>query len=355
MAQVVVGRANRSAFKLPMRIFIYEFVTGGGWWSISEQPPKGSLLREGNAMAAALAEDFARIGEIRTLHDVRIQNQRLTDWSLNVASTAEERRRFEELVRWADATVMIAPEFNRHLQTRCEWVERAGGRLLSPDSRFVALAADKQATVERLAASRVPVPPGCLVSDGQGPPVFFRFPAVIKPRDGAGSMGVRWVANWDEALPTMEPGREYRLEEFQPGQAASVAVIAGPGRRLILPTCRQRLSTDGRFQYLGGETPLAEPLDRRAATLAYAVANSFPPTTGYFGIDLVLGDDESGARDCVIEVNPRLTTSYLGLRRKARGNLAEAMWRTAGGDRIELSFDFEPLQFDTSYSAERET
>jgi predicted ATP-grasp superfamily ATP-dependent carboligase len=338
-----------------MRIFVYEFVTGGGWWSIDAgQPPNGSLLREGAAMANALADDFGRIGDVRTLRDVRIENECVAGRALNVVGASEERDRFEALVRWADATVVIAPEFDRHLLTRSEWVERAGGKLLSPDSRFVALAADKQATAERLAALRIPVPRGDLVSAGAGPPTGFRFPAVLKPRDGAGSVGVRRVTDWDEARFAMERGKEYRLEEFQTGQAASVAVIAGPGGRHILPACRQTLSADGRFQYLGGETPLAEPLNRRAAALARAVSDSFPPTIGYFGIDLVLGGNESGWGDCVIEVNPRLTTSYLGLRRRARGNLAEAMWRIAQGEWTELSFDSEPLQFDTSYSPERE-
>ena len=41
----------------------------------------------------------------------------------------------------------------------------------------------------------------------------------------------------------------------------------------------------------------------------------------------MLGDDPAGADDVVIEINPRLTTSYLGLRRLARDNLADACGR----------------------------
>ena len=43
---------------------------------------------------------------------------------------------------------------------------------------------------------------------------------------------------------------------------------------------------------------------------------------GYVGVDIVLGDAPDGSADWVIEINPRLTTSYVGLRALARGNLA---------------------------------
>jgi predicted ATP-grasp superfamily ATP-dependent carboligase len=56
---------------------------------------------------------------------------------------------------------------------------------------------------------------------------------------------------------------------------------------------------------------------------------TLPTPLGYLGVDLVLGDDPSGADDRVIEINPRLTTSYVGLRAAALCNLAEAMLLTA--------------------------
>ena len=45
-----------------MRIFVYEFVTGGGLLSAGPQEsPAPSLAREGAAMVTALAADFAAI------------------------------------------------------------------------------------------------------------------------------------------------------------------------------------------------------------------------------------------------------------------------------------------------------
>ena len=43
-----------------MRVFLYEYITGGGTLSSTHsQPPAGSLLGEGTAMISALAADFA--------------------------------------------------------------------------------------------------------------------------------------------------------------------------------------------------------------------------------------------------------------------------------------------------------
>jgi predicted ATP-grasp superfamily ATP-dependent carboligase len=55
---------------------------------------------------------------------------------------------------------------------------------------------------------------------------------------------------------------------------------------------------------------------------------------GYVGVDVVLGDTEDGSQDQAIEINPRLTTSYIGLRRLARDNLAEALLALMAGQHV---------------------
>jgi predicted ATP-grasp superfamily ATP-dependent carboligase len=52
-------------------------------------------------------------------------------------------------------------------------------------------------------------------------------------------------------------------------------------------------------------------------------------------VDVVLGDDADGSRDFAIEINPRLTTSYVGLRAAAQTNLASAMLKVAQGEPFE--------------------
>ena len=53
---------------------------------------------------------------------------------------------------------------------------------------------------------------------------------------------------------------------------------------------------------------------------------------GYVGVDLVLGAADDGGEDRTIEINPRLTTSYVGLRALAEANLAEVLVKVVRGE-----------------------
>ena len=165
----------------------------------------------------------------------------------------------------------------------------------SPVPDFIALAADKQATAEHLAAAGVPVPHGIRWDPTTPLPRDFPYPAVVKPVDGAGSLGLQRIAAAGAAVDRHELTRGARLERFCPGTPASIAVLCGPARFTPLPACRQWLSNDGRFQYLGGITPLPEPLAQRARELGTAAVAALPPTVGYVGIDLVLARRKTAA------------------------------------------------------------
>jgi biotin carboxylase len=64
--------------------------------------------------------------------------------------------------------------------------------------------------------------------------------------------------------------------------------------------------------------------------LAEKVIESFPGLRGYIGIDLILGKDNIS----VLDVNARLTTSYIGLRQVAGFNMAKALIEAAATGKI---------------------
>jgi predicted ATP-grasp superfamily ATP-dependent carboligase len=118
-------------------------------------------------------------------------------------------------------------------------------------------------------------------------------------------------------------------QQYVPGFAASVAFLIGPSAVVPLVPCEQLLSTDGHWQYHGGRLPIASDLAARALRVADQAVRCVPGMLGYAGVDVVLGND---GRDWAIEINPRLTTSYVGLRALARFNLAEAMLAVVRGE-----------------------
>ena len=329
-----------------MQVFLLEFVTGGGFL---DGVPPGSLLREGSAMVAAIGSDLMAAGvEVIALGDARLPQQHPRGMGTYAVRNAHEfSAGLARLAASADWTIVIAPELSGHLLRLCRQVTAAGGRLFGPEPAVVELASDKQRTTEHLSSAGVPVPAGCSFLAGERLPSDFPYPAVVKPRFGAGSQGVRLVAHSHEATDTGLSERAWRLERFHAGIPASVAMFCGPQHRVPLPACRQHLSEDGRFTYQGGSLPLPEGLALRATELAQRAVAALPDPTGYIGIDLVLGDDPRGEQDFVIEINPRLTTSYVGLRQAAEGNLAAAMMAVRQGEEVELRFRAEPLQFDS--------
>lgn len=298
-------------------------------------------------MLSALAADFAALPgiEVDVMQGVRFERGGLPGCRTHTVASAEEHQQcFASLAAAADWTVVIAPEFSGLLWEQCRTVERVGGRLLGPGSTLVELASDKHATALHLLAQGVPAPQGIALDAGDDLPAEFPYPAVLKPRDGAGSWGVEMLSSGHDRRPQWPA----RLERYCAGTPASVGVLCGPGRIVPLRACGQLLGGASGFDYLGGTLPLPGDLAGRAQALAVRAIGTLASPLGYLGVDLVLGADASGADDFVIEVNPRLTTSYVGLRSLCVTNLAQAMLALAEGVEVELSWRGGSIQFDAS-------
>jgi len=329
-----------------MHIFLYEWITGGG---LVEEPGAlpPTLLAEGAAMVTALAADLLAIENTRVtlFRDMRLDDLVLPACEvIEIHSSSHRQAEIEQFAAHADHTLVIAPEFDNILGQTLVCARQAGGQLRAPSDEFVSLTSNKHRTALHLAKAGVPVPTAVTLSaDEEKLPTDFRYPAVLKPVCGAGSQHMLLVAGpLDEPPPYPWPRR---LEQYCPGIAASVSMLCGASQRVPLPACRQRLSTDGRFTYQGGAL-LDEPdLARRAQGLAEAAMESLPPAVGYVGVDLVLGKAADGSEDYVIEVNPRLTTSYVGLRAATADNLAAALLENATGRLSSPHFHTKNLEF----------
>ncbi len=371
-----------------MRIFVYEYACaqpqGQPFTAAATNRPKdacsgqcpflgqalpAAIRREGRAMRDALACDCRAAGfDVITLDGDQVM---------------DEREAFLRCLRQADAAWIIAPELEHILTTRCQWVESSGVFLLGTPVRVLVEVTDKWQQYVRLRRHGVPVPESWLTEPGDVTLV------VRKPRFGAGSWQVRLLSqtlpphqkddscsrstcesriDGDRAATDSELRRRKSLhscagkhdettsaapdtssapstvtaferakwlwQRYVPGTAASIACLCGENRRIFLRGGYQLLSEDGQFCYLGGELPLPPALEHRARRLAEAALAAFPELRGYVGLDLVLGPDARGKQDYVIEINARLTTSYLGQRQLCRQNLAETLVRLLTGQPV---------------------
>lgn len=103
----------------------------------------------------------------------------------------------------------------------------------------MALCYDKGLVRAAAAALGIPVPAEAyLIADADALPAGVRFPALIKPSCGDGSIGIRREsvvrdagAAWSyvERLRRELPGRDLLIQEFLPGAEYSVGLIGNPG------------------------------------------------------------------------------------------------------------------------------
>ena len=311
---MIAAELDWPGLSLPARIFVYEHVCGGG---LTSEPLLLSLRRQGRAMLRAALEDLDRLPGVRVVAtlDVRFDPGELPGEIHVVKTPREARRRFLELAREANGTLLVAPETSGLLGRLSRDVIDAGGTLLGSHPPLVDLATDKLKLAAHLAAAGVPSPMARPFETSQK----FSGPVVVKPRRGAGSEDVYRFSSTPPSRGL--PERELIIAPYVEGIPASVLFLIGRETASALLPSRQHISSGGRLRYLGGSLPLPGSMAARAVALGRRAIECLPGLRGFTGVDLVLSEKNPG-EDRVIEINPRLTTSYTALRRLARNNLA---------------------------------
>lgn len=332
-----------------MHLFVWEALSAGA--GAGENAPP-SLFREGHAMLAALLEDAASLpdGKITTLLAGKKPFSRTAERpavpsgiEIYTAWTAEEERQlFRRLCSTAECTWLIAPEIDHLLLHRTQQALAAGGRTSGPNIPALRLCSDKYRLARFCRQQGIPTLTTWLPAEVPATPIAgsadFALPVVLKPRFGAGSTGCRLVASrreWEEwqqqRRKEQQLAAEWIVQPYVAGRALSTAAIFSPPANPdgfpvpeIFPVGEQLLSQDGRFRYEGGRIPadLPETLQMKAEQLIRKVGRRIRGLYGYVGFDLLL--PESDAEELLlVEINPRLTTAYLGYRRLCEENLTQ--------------------------------
>jgi hypothetical protein len=273
-----------------------------------------SLAPEGEAMLKTLKQSFERLG-----------------YSVASPGEGDFGEEIERIAPDCRYGLVIAPD---HLLAgftrRMEGITHNVGT----DSTNAAVCANKRLTARILAEHGIDVPQE--VSAGM---------RVIKPVRGSGSINVR--------ISDEEPGEGEFGQEILTGDHLSVSVI---GSRVVGDVCsfysgappfvlainRQEIeNNDGRITYLGGETPVEHPRADEIRKIAQKVVTILG-CQGYIGIDLIVGD-----RITVIDVNPRITTSLIGIAAVMEEEIADLLIKASEGIEPEPVHLNGTAHFDT--------
>jgi predicted ATP-grasp superfamily ATP-dependent carboligase len=303
-----------------MRILVYEYITGGG---LNAVDLPHSLAREGDLMLQALLRDLTSVpdAEVWVCRDARLplrpdgDNVRL----LPVHEGCDMLALFDTWMSECDAVWPIAPETGALLESLCTRVQAAGKLLLTSSAEAVRICGDKLRTFELLQQHAIPAVASWPLP-GDLPEPNRRW--VVKARDGAGcadSAIVATAAEYRSVKSALSDPDNFILQAFTPGKPVSLSGLFKHGEVSLLSYNEQQIAVCGRHFELQGCIVNAPCSDwARYRQLIARVARALPALWGYAGVDLL----ETPDGPLVLEINPRLTTSYAGLRQALRGNIA---------------------------------
>lgn len=334
-----------------MRLLVYEWCCSGGLHgpdalAVVGDDSADGLLAEGRLMLEAVARDAAGFAGYQTtlLIDGELSASARPQPPPGVAcqevTGGGELAALLAAAAIANAIILVAPETAGVLASRLALLDQAGlgDRVIGGPAAFATAAADKQTTCQLLAAAGLPVPAGCCLAVGDPLPQGFRLPAILKARGSAGGDGLRRLSRTSDFRVPAEPAR---LECLAEGTPASVCCLCGPRGILPLLPMEQLFSTGGPPAFTGIR-PLAAACCGRATALAVRAIGALARATGslprgWVGVDMIMGHREDGRADRLLEVNPRLTTSFVGLTRGQPGGLMQPLLDQAVGRPTELS------------------
>ena len=320
-----------------MKVIVYEHASGGGY---AGQSIPQSILSEGFGMLRCLVADFKAAGhEVTVLLDSRLSklNPPINANCIVPIFYPEEPKRFiKNTAKINDAIYIIAPETKQTLQSLVEVSEGTGKVSLNCESQSIKRAANKTVFFETLQKLGVLPKTTLLNLDEDLAKVKLTikkelcYPIVLKPADGVGCSGLSLVdqetqlANAIKKISAISTIRRFIAQEFIRGQAASVSLLSTGKKAVSLSLNKQNIvfaSSNGASSYEGGTVPFDHWLKQEAFSISQKLVENFPGLRGYTGIDLVLTEHKV----FVVDVNPRLTTSYIGLHMVEEFNIAQAL------------------------------
>jgi len=265
-------------------------------YTIAHDP---SLSGEGAAMLSILKASFERCG-----YDV------VTPGDGNFADE------ISQIAPTCDMGLVIAPD---HLLSKYTFLLEQATHNLGCGFMTIALCANKVQTKKILLDNGVAAP--ALNPSGK---------RVIKPVKGCGSYGVR--------LAMDIPQEGEFAEEFIDGEHYSVSLVINRvigdacayysgNPPVILAVNRQdiRIDDHGVFSYHGGETPV-HPAREEEIIAAAVKATNLLGCQGHCGVDVVVSD-----KVYVVDVNPRITTSLVGITACMQEEIADILVTASKG------------------------
>lgn len=330
-----------------MRILVIEYGFGG----FSQGELIEEILLEGYAMLRALIEDLKKTGYyVITTIDSRLRKyyQLIADEVITVPRDKNPLKLLKTCLNSINGVIIIAPAFKEALYGITCFFEKEKIKILGSTSNAVKICSNKYKTYNFLKNAQISIPRTLLgslhddIKSLEEKVLKIGYPVVLKPVDGVGCAGLSLVSKKKELKAAAERVRNetqesyFLIQEYLEGDHASVSLLSNGEKVASLALNAQHIklgSPDEGSIYEGGHTPFDHQLESLAMDEAVKAVKTIEGLKGYVGVDLVL----TGEKPVVVEVNPRLTTSYLGLREILDMNIGAEIVKASHGLEIPTS------------------
>ena len=263
-------------------------------------------------MRDALLRDLSMLPNINviTTHDARLSAPLLD--SLPISAQDDAWLIWQSLLQNCNAAFIIAPETNGQLVDLVAMVNRCQVLHLGSSLNAIKVASSKYQTSQQLAKAGVNVVPTYYKDEWFSKDFESLIPWVIKPDDGAGCDGTVFFKNRiDIEQYLTHQASALVIQPYISGIPASISMLCKNGKAWLLSCNLQKIElADTQFIYRGSVVNGLVASSTPFENIATQVAQAMPGLAGYVGIDVIV----SGNDITILEINPRLTTSFVGLR-----------------------------------------
>jgi predicted ATP-grasp superfamily ATP-dependent carboligase len=316
-----------------MKVFVYEHITSGAL--INESLP-ASLAYEGNEMLSAIVHDMTLLTDIQLiiLRDFRLEPlfdiiDSAHHQCLIIDDYSTFQQHYASSVKEADAVLIIAPETDGLLQNLQQSVLNQRKQLLGCQPIATNICTDKVICHQQLRSNNILTPHTITADEWSLNPFNSPSGFIVKPRDGAGCIDTVFFST-QTMLTAWLITSSIELEQtiIQPyieGHAMSLSLLVDDDTSRVLAINQQYIKLeDGKLSFHGccvngiAETQFSL---LQATEIAEKTYHAIPHLWGFIGIDLIVTDNET----YIVDINPRLTTAYVGLRESLNFNPAQLL------------------------------
>ena len=285
---------------------VLEYICSGGFFA---KTLPASLANEGRRMLQALLNELKLIKQIQVLllldprfNDLDLPDNCLVTW----ADHADFWLNLEEHLANCDAVLPIAPEQDGLLARIATRIIAQHKQLWLSHPQTIDLCTDKLQTIKLLARFGLPVIKTERYTDFTWVDIG---PWVIKPIDGLGCQGSRITHHSLKETP-LEADSLIVQPDIE-GDAISLSCVFTAENAYLLSCNRQHVKLkQQRFELIGCTVNIEHELRHVFEKMIQTIARALPELWGYIGIDLIVSPQYG---PLILEINPRLTTSFVGL------------------------------------------